>query len=712
MSVQTSAREYIDTLKQRVGSTPFTSRGLRIGDKQPCPFHGGDDGFAVRQDGDGIWRAYCHSGCPANPGHQFAYWDAIAFVMKKDSVDFKEAVARLGGRVGSGKPADSPETEKAKPVPITHKEWSEWGHEPTAEDIALFEKNRKDTTAGAETWAILGCRVKDGLLGSPYRLRLENGEYKYFTVKTRPLTGTKENNFGKDDIRHLAVHCVNSNSLFNLDDVSYDQPVYVVEGEPDVAIMTEAGYCAVGVMSASQAKFDKAQIEILCEASHIFLVGDQKQRGVSDPGSNAMDALADLLPPGKFHRISFSDGKDVCELARIYGGTLGLGERISELTADALVPWVSKNVPSVNRILNLNDPRWLIDRMIPYKGVTIFCSPQGGYKTTFALALCMALRGPLGRDFKFLGRPITPYARKEFKAEEFGEDTKTYIGASDYPICYIDRENPPEVVGSRLRRMGLVGDNEFLYWGDDDKNETPDVNDSRLEEWVKATKGVILFDSLQDWYGDAKEIDNSAMVKLMHGFRRLARLGAGVIILHHTSKEGTVEDMLEDMRKFYRGGTGIVSIPDMAIGMAKEMDTGLLHLGEIRFRMSPEWRLMAKVDWDLGDGTGIKISVVEDLDAKQLRDKRADRRDEKAAKRQEGKDTKRREKEAALDSEVDTLVRAAKENPKASVRQLEKDTGIGRNLIGKRLARRGWKQVDGIWCGPDEAEVAVEQGAL
>ncbi len=109
----------------------------------------------------------------------------------------------------------------------------------------------------------------------------------------------------------------------------------------------------------------------------------------------------------------------------------------------------------------------------------------------------------------------------------------------DVPVLYIDRENPQEMIGSRLRRMGMVASSNFLYWGDGDPDptkDTPEVTDRRLEEWMKRTGGLIVFDSLQDWYGDAKEIDNTAMVKLMHGFRRLARLGAGVVILHHVAK--------------------------------------------------------------------------------------------------------------------------------------------------------------------------------
>jgi hypothetical protein len=655
-------RDYIDDLKRRAGKEPFTRRLTFTGNSAPCPFHeGGGEPLSLNQNAGGWWQVTCHSECNKT-------WDAISFIEKKEGVDFKTAIGRIGGRVGKPHAVTSATAPKAKAM--THAEWLRWGHEPTVEDIAILAASRKDKTASAETFAALGARVKDGKIGLPYFLTLPNGERRYFTVKTRGLR-TK-------DIRQ--ENCASNASLFNLDTVNCFDPVYVVEGEPDVAILEAAGFRAVSVMNATHCKFLPEQIEILCEATHIFLVGDQKQRGAGDPGGQAIAALASNLPRGKFSRITFGEAKDACELASQYGDSFT--ERINELTKEALTPWVSKNIPNVTPLLRLKDPEWVVDRMLPLGGVTIFCAAQGGNKTTVALALAKAIANPIATDFKFLGREILGHTRKQIGDGAF-------LGLPDIPVLYIDRENPPVVIGNRLKRMGMLASENFLYWGDGDpNNETPEVNDPRLEDWVKQTGGLIVFDSLQDWYGDAKEIDNSAMVKIMHGFRRLARLGAGVVILHHVAKDSD----LNNPHAYFRGATGIIAIPDMAIAIQKpESEPDLLRFREIRFRMCKTWELDAKLEWEKevnwknpDVSFAIGLSVVSDAGGKPLFQVKAERAKAKACEKAATK--------AAAEKEKATVVsKAIEENPKASQRKLGEETGIDRNIIPRLAGIKGWK---------------------
>jgi hypothetical protein len=81
------------------------------------------------------------------------------------------------------------------------------------------------------------------------------------------------------------------------------------------------------------------------------------------------------------------------------------------------------------------------------------------------------------------------------------------------------------------------------------------------------------------------ENDNSAMTLLMRKFRRLARLGAGVLVLHHRPKNGEAA---------YRGGTGIPANTDMAIS-ADKTDEGIVELREIRFRGCAKWEIDFRV---------------------------------------------------------------------------------------------------------------------
>jgi len=211
-----------------------------------------------------------------------------------------------------------------------------------------------------------------------------------------------------------------------------------------------------------------------------------------------------------------------------------------------------------------------VDRMLPYGGLTILCGKQGAMKSLFAMyaARKMTFAFP---DGQFLGREIP----------------------QDVPVLYIDRENPESTISERSRLSGMIGRSSLFYWGDWCPDETPEPDNIRLLEFAQQYKGYIIFDSLQDWYGDASEIDNTAMVKLMHRFKRLARLGSGVLILHHDAKYGDTG---------WRGATGIVALSDMAISAAKNKDTGNVELRTLRFRMCADWELDFRVDFNRQGG--------------------------------------------------------------------------------------------------------------
>lgn len=60
----------------------------------PCPFCGGSNRFNVRIGSDGIQRAFCRQCGPTNSKTgKPAGWNAIDYVMKRDGIDFKAALA-------------------------------------------------------------------------------------------------------------------------------------------------------------------------------------------------------------------------------------------------------------------------------------------------------------------------------------------------------------------------------------------------------------------------------------------------------------------------------------------------------------------------------------------------------------------------------------------------------------------------------------------
>ncbi len=76
----------------------------------PCPFCGGTDRFTLKRTADG-WRWLCRH---CTDGR---YLDAIDYIQRRENIDFKQAVRRLGGEVSSPlRDDDLPPVQKPKPV--------------------------------------------------------------------------------------------------------------------------------------------------------------------------------------------------------------------------------------------------------------------------------------------------------------------------------------------------------------------------------------------------------------------------------------------------------------------------------------------------------------------------------------------------------------------------------------------------------------------
>jgi hypothetical protein len=117
--------------------------------------------------------------------------------------------------------------------------------------------------------------------------------------------------------------------------------------------------------------------------------------------------------------------------------------------------------------------------------------------------------------------------------------------ASGRACLFLDRENPRSVVHDRMARLGL-NDGPMLRWfggwsGDDDA-PLPDAQ--AVVEWVTACdpKPVVVIDSTVAFMAGSDENSASDMRKFLHRARRLADLGATVIVLHHDGKADTAKD--------------------------------------------------------------------------------------------------------------------------------------------------------------------------
>lgn len=529
----------LQELKKQVGITPFSQRiQLDSNGYSACPFHNGDSdkSFHIVQKENGAFIGTCFSEC----GKSF---DAIEFVVKHDDVKTGEAIRKLVALVAENGEAPASVLHKPKPAaPMTAEAWVKAGRAVTDSDVAKLSASRpKSATPSAATLNALGFRMAEMhgrmFLAAPYR----SGK-TFYTVKARNIA-TKE---------FIQENSVSQKGLFNIDAVTAGCDVYIVESELDAAVLHENGYTAVSVINAKQSQIEPEVLKQLTKAYRIFLVGDQDA-----PGQICMDNLARLLPVEKTYRMSFDTAKDVGELAAdkematLYGC---FKEQWEALKVDATASWVAHNIPFVSE-LSSEPQKWVIYQLLPHGCYLLITGKFGGTKSLTALNLAKGIEA----GGIILGRKVTG---------------KT-------PVLYVDRENPRDVIGVRRAKLGIP-DNQIRYWGDwIDGMETPNLDDPRLAEFAVREKGVIIFDSLTDWLEGESENDPSKMTEVSRKFRRLARLGAGVIVLHHDNKNGAG----------YRGSTAIPAGSDMAIKMAKNEMTNVIEIRTERFRMCAPWEM-------------------------------------------------------------------------------------------------------------------------
>jgi hypothetical protein len=109
----------IDTLKRTTEILPLLgyelkkAGGYHVG---ACPFCGGTDRFTVKhtRDGDRWHCRHCGDG---------KYHTVIDFIMLRDGVDFKTALASLGGEAVRSIPTAKPTQPQPKPLVIPSTEW-------------------------------------------------------------------------------------------------------------------------------------------------------------------------------------------------------------------------------------------------------------------------------------------------------------------------------------------------------------------------------------------------------------------------------------------------------------------------------------------------------------------------------------------------------------------------------------------------------------
>ncbi len=192
---------------------------------------------------------------------------------------------------------------------------------------------------------------------------------------------------------------------------------------------------------------------------------------------------------------------------------------------------------------------WLVEGMIAEGTVNVLTSEPGAGKTTVALALADAV----ARGAEFAGMKT---ARR--------------------PVLVLDRENSAAFIADVLKRLHAKDSGDLRIWGGWLQEQAPDPGAGIVQTWVLSCdpKPLIVVDSLVAFHG-GDENDASETRSYLQRCRRLADLGATILLLHHSGKADSSQD--------YRGSSDIKASADACYKLS---NTGAANRIE-RLRLTP-----------------------------------------------------------------------------------------------------------------------------
>jgi hypothetical protein len=129
------------------------------------------------------------------------------------------------------------------------------------------------------------------------------------------------------------------------------------------------------------------------------------------------------------------------------------------------------------------------------------------------------------------------------------------------PALVLDRENPISVIADRLDRLGMEDGPGVRLWGGWLPEEAP-LPDSRvILDWVRTCepRPLVIVDSFSAFHGGDQN-DAGETRAFMNRCRRVADLGACVIVIHHDGKAEASKD--------YRGSSDFKAAVDQAYHVA------------------------------------------------------------------------------------------------------------------------------------------------
>lgn len=364
-----------------------------------CPFHKESTGsFTIRKSDSGVYLFKCF-GCNANG-------NVVQFIQKFDKLAFAPALEKAKKELEWFEGKESVESAFSNPLP-SMKEYKTF----PLSDMVPLTKNLQSSSEAKRWLESRGIEVKtacdlhwgytknvssissnhpwvnEGWIVMP---TIRDGQV--VMAKYRSVKGKKTEE-GKSGILRMknTITC-----LYNLEDLTSFEDAFLVEGEPDCAVMKQAGYNTAS-MPMGGYNIPPEERDILVSSNRLFLAGD-----MDEVGRTAMTKLWSELRD-RVYLLEWPDNcKDANEtLLKVCHGDM---EQFRELVEDLKSKAMEKPIPDFYDVrqtlrntrftdpvenpnrLHMKDPH--VDRMaitLPGNVVSIFATYPGTGKTTWCL---------------------------------------------------------------------------------------------------------------------------------------------------------------------------------------------------------------------------------------------------------------------------------------------------------------------------------------
>jgi len=321
---------------------------------------------------------------------------------------------------------------------------------------------------------------------------------------------------------------------------------------------------------------------------------------------------------------------------------------LSDIKAGRTTEW-QKKFHTVDE-LPKGEPIMLIDDVLP-EGVTFVGATTGHGKTWFALSLSKALT----QGGKLLG---------------------VFNVAEIVPVLYLVPEMNGRTFRRRCERFGIEGQHFRCMTISD--GVPCDLSDRVLQAAVRELKPVIVLDTaIRFSTGENENSASEVSQNLAKAIFGLIHLGArAVICLHHRSKDSARSDVMT-VENCLRGSGDLAAIADAVWGLQHDRGGGsAAYLKESRRLVRLNVRCVKARDFRPPEDFRIQL------------DPYIDQVQDMAVLTGES---------PTLETDAERVCQVIEADTRASLRQIEKRSGIRKDRVKRLASGRGWVQNGHVW---------------